>query len=149
MPILLLALLPVPRMFTGESPRADEAQRQMIPDIQRTIFDLLLAPLQQVVQEGTVMDCADSKTRLWFPILSAWIADHAEHEALNRIGSKSYPKCKVSCKEFVGNPLKMYGTSDYLLLGTPRMSTHKAHAQAPAYQSVKTDEVQEIHLGLA
>jgi len=33
MPILLLALLPVPPKFTGESARADEAQWQMNADV--------------------------------------------------------------------------------------------------------------------
>jgi len=59
MPILLLALLPVPPKFTGESAGADEAQPQMNADVLRTLFDLVLAPLQQVVHEGTVMNCAD------------------------------------------------------------------------------------------
>jgi len=71
MPILLLALLPVPPKFTGESARADEAQRQINVDVLRTVFDVVLAPLQLVVQEGTVMDCADGKTPLCFAILSA------------------------------------------------------------------------------
>ena len=93
MPILLLALLPVPPKCTGESARANEAQQQMNADVPRTVFDLVLAPLQQVVQEGTVLDCPDSKTRLCFPILSAWIADLAEHAAFHGIGSKSCPKC--------------------------------------------------------
>jgi len=61
------------------------------------------------------MDCANGKTALCFPILSAWIADHAEHAALHRIGSKSCPKCEVPCKELGGNPLKMYETRDYIL----------------------------------
>ena len=83
MPIRLLALLPVPPKLTGNSGRADEAQRQTNADALRAVFDLVLAPLQEVVQEGTVMDCADGKTRRCFPILSAWIADHAEHAALH------------------------------------------------------------------
>ena len=88
MPILLLALLPVPPKLTGESAPADDAQRQTNADALRAVFDLVLAPLQEFVQEGTVMDCADGKTRLWFPILSAWIADHAENAALHGIVSK-------------------------------------------------------------
>ena len=87
-PILLLALLPVPPKFTGASARTDEAQWQMNADALRSVFDLVLAPLQQVVQEGTVMDCADGKTHLCFLILSAWIADHAAHVALHAICSK-------------------------------------------------------------
>jgi len=115
MPILLLPLLPVPEMFTGESARANEAQRQTNPDALRAVFDLVLALLPQVAQEGTVMDCADSKTRLCLPILSAWIVDHAEHAALQGIGSKSCPKCEVPCEELSGDPRWMFETHDYML----------------------------------
>jgi len=104
MPILLLALLPVPPKVTGESARANKAQRQTNPDTLRAVFDLVLAPLQPLAQEGTVMDCADGKTRLCFPILWAWIADHAEHAALQGIGSKSCPKCQGPGEEFSGDP---------------------------------------------
>jgi len=117
MPILLLALLPVLPKFTGESARADEAQRQMNADVLRTVLDLVLASLQQGVQEGTVIDCANRKTHLCFTILSAWIADHAEHTALHGIGSKSCPKYEVLCNEGGGNPLKMYETRDYIIYG--------------------------------
>ena len=64
MPVLLLALLPVPPKLTGESTRGDEAQRQINADALQTVFDLVLAPLQHVSQEGMIMDCADGKTRL-------------------------------------------------------------------------------------
>jgi len=112
MPILLLASLPVPPKLTSDSGRSDKAQRKTNADALRAIFDLVLAPLQEVVQEGTVMDCADGKTHLCFPILSAWIADHAEHAALHGIGSKSCPKCKVPSKEPGGNPRKIYEACD-------------------------------------
>ena len=112
----------MPPQFLGESARADEAQRQTNADVLRTVFDLVLALSQQGVlalsqqgvQERTVIDCADSKTPLCFPILSAWIGDHA---ALHGIGSKSCPKCEVLCNELGGNPLKMYETRDYILYG--------------------------------
>ena len=61
------------------------------------------------------MDCADGKTRLCFPILSAWIADHAEHAALHGIGSKSCPKCEVPSKELGENPRNIYEARDYAL----------------------------------
>jgi len=48
MPILLLALLPVPPKFTCESARANEAQRQTNTDVLWAVFDLVLVPLQQV-----------------------------------------------------------------------------------------------------
>jgi len=95
MPILLLALVPVAPKFTGESARANEAHRQTNADVLPSVFDLVLVPLQQVAQEGMVMDWADSNTGLCFPIFSAWIVDHAEHAALQGIGSKSCPKCEV------------------------------------------------------
>ena len=97
-PIQILALLPVPPKCTGESARANEAQQQTNADVLRAVFDLVLAPLHQVAREETVMDYADGKRRLCFPILSAWIADHAEHAALQGIGSKSSPKWEVPCE---------------------------------------------------
>jgi len=118
MPILLVALLVVPPKFSGESARTHEAQRQTNADVLRTVFDLVLGPLQQVVQEGMVMDCADGKTGLCFPILSGLNADHAKHGALHGVGSKSCPKCEVPCKEHGGNLLKMYETGDYILYGS-------------------------------
>jgi len=106
MPTLLLALLQVAPKCSGESAPTNEAQWEMNADVLRTVLDLVLAPLQQVVQEGTVMECAEGKTRLCFPILSACIVDHAEHPALQGIGIKSCPKCEVPCQELGGNPLK-------------------------------------------
>jgi len=61
------------------------------------------------------MDCADGKTRLCVPILWAWIPDHAEHVALQGIGSKSCPKCEVPCEELSGDLRRMYETRDYML----------------------------------
>ena len=93
----------------------DEAQRKTNTDALRAVFDLVLSPLQEVVQAGTVMDCADGKIRLCFPILSAWIADHAEHAALHGIDSQSCPKCKVPSKELGENLRKIYESCDYTL----------------------------------
>ena len=78
-------------------------------------LDLVLASLQEVVQEGTVMDFADGKRLLCFPIFSTWIADHAEHAALHGIGSKSCPKCEVPSKELGEDPQKIYEARDYAL----------------------------------
>ena len=112
MPILLLALLPVPPKFSGKSARANETQRQMNADSLQAVFDLIFAPLQPVTQDGTVMDCSDGKTRLCFPILSAWIADHAENATLHGISSKSCPRCEVPGRE-LGDPLRTYNVRDY------------------------------------
>jgi len=61
------------------------------------------------------MDCADGKTRLCFPILSACIADHAENTTLHGIGSKSCPKYEVPCNELDGNPREVYEVCDYAI----------------------------------
>ena len=92
MSVLLVALLPVLQKLTAESSRADETQWQINADSLRAVFDLVLAPLHHVSHEGMVVDCVDGKTRLCFPILSAWIADHAEHMTLHGIGHKPCPK---------------------------------------------------------
>ena len=114
-PILLRALLPLPPRLTGDSGRADEAQRQTNANALWAVFDLVLAPLREVFQEGTVMDCADGKTRLVFPIILARIADCAEHASVLGIGTQSCPKCEVASKELGGNPQKIYESSDYTL----------------------------------
>jgi len=112
MPIVLLVLVPVPPKFTGESAYA---KWQTNADVLRAVVDLVLAPLQQVARKGTVMDCTEGKTRLCFPILSAWIADHAKHAALQGIGSKSCPKYEVPCEKLGGDPWRMYETHHYML----------------------------------
>jgi len=115
MSVQLVALLPVPQKLTGESSRADETQRQINADSLWAVFDLVLAHLHYVSHEGMVMDCADGKTRLCFPILSAWRADHAEHMTLHGIGSKSCPKCEVPCNELAGNPREVYEVRNYAI----------------------------------
>ena len=115
MSILVLALLSVPPKLAGESAPSDESQRQTNTDTLRVIFDLVLTPLQEVVQEDTVMDCTDGKIRLSLLMLSAWISDPAENAALHGIGSKSCQKCDVPSKELGGNLWKIYEAYDYAL----------------------------------
>ena len=71
MAVPLVALRSVPPELNGESSQADETQRQINADSLWAVFDLVLAPLHYVSHEGMVMDCADGKTHLCFPILSA------------------------------------------------------------------------------
>jgi len=123
----------VPPKLMGNSGRTDKAQRKTNADALWAVFDLVLALLQEVVQEGKVMDCADGKTRLCFPILLAWIADHAEHAALHGIGSKSYPKCEVPSKELGGNPRKIYEARDYTLYWEKAREQESAQAGIAEY----------------
>jgi len=150
MPILLLALLPVPPMFTSESARAKEAQGQRNSDTLRAGFDLVLAPLQPVSQEGTVMDCSDGKPRTCFPILLAWIADHAEHAALQGIGSKSCPKCEVPCKELGRNPRRIYVTRDFMRYREKALRYELAEAAsiAEGFQQLRVKIGNNVFIGL-
>jgi len=68
MPVLLLALLSVPPKHTGKSTHVDKAQQQINADALPPVFDLVFALLQQVTQEGMVMQCANGKTRLYFAL---------------------------------------------------------------------------------
>jgi len=113
MPILLLALLPVLPKLSHESVRADEIQWQMKANALQAVFNLILAPLQEIAEDGAVMDCADGKMPLCFPILSAWIADHVEHTILHRIASNSCPKCEVPATELGQDPQNTYEPRDY------------------------------------
>ena len=111
--ILLLASLPVPPKLSHESVCADQIQRQMNADALPAVFDLILALLQEIANNSAVMDCEDGKMRLCFPILSAWIADHAEHTILNGISSKSCPQCEVPATELGQDPRNIYEPRNY------------------------------------
>jgi len=130
MSVLLVALLPVPPKLTGESSRSNETQRQINADSLRAVFDLVLAPLHYVSYEGMVMDCAHGKTLLCFPILSAWIADHAEHMSLHGIGIKSCPKCKVPCNELGGHPGEVYEVRGYAIYEEKARQLESAEARS-------------------
>jgi len=113
-PVLLLTLLPVPPKFTRKSACANEALLQTNADTLRAVFDPVLPPLQPVAQEEMVIYCADGKIRNYLTLLSAWIVDHAEHPALEGIGSKTCPKCEVPCEELSGDPRRIYETYNYM-----------------------------------
>ena len=93
----------------------DKGQCQINANALGGLFDLVLGLLQEVGQEGTIIDCADGKNRPCFPLLSVWIADHVELSALHGISSKSWPKCEVPSKEVGGDPRKIYEARNYAL----------------------------------
>ena len=64
-----------------------------------------------MARKGVNIDCADGKVRRFFPVLSAWIADHMENVALHGVKSNSCSKCKVLPWE-LGKDTK-YSASDY------------------------------------
>ena len=111
--ILLLTLLPVPPKLNHESVGANKIQQRMNAHFLQAVFNLILAPLQEIANNSAVMDCADGITRLFFPIISTWIADHTEHTILNRISSKSSLQCEVAATELVQDPRKIYEPRNY------------------------------------
>ena len=58
-PILPLPLLPVSRKLRHESVHSDEIQQQMNADALQAVFVLILAPLQEIDNDGAVMACAE------------------------------------------------------------------------------------------
>jgi len=110
MAVLLLALLPIPPKLSKSS-KADQHQRKINADTLRDIFELILAPLQDLAHDGVPIDCADGQVRRWFPILAAWIADHMENIALHGIKSNVCPKCEVPAVE-LGTNIKVYPVRD-------------------------------------
>ena len=111
MAILLLALLPVPPKFTQQSAAADDRQHQINADSLQGVFRLIFDPLQDVVDEGSLMDCGDGKVRRCFPVLAAWIADHVEHVGLNGLKSHGCPKCEVQLEDLETSPREVRRTA--------------------------------------
>ena len=68
MAVLLFALLPVPPKLSKFS-KADRRQIKINADILQDVFELIFAPLQDVVHAGIPTDRTDGKVRLCFPIL--------------------------------------------------------------------------------
>ena len=97
MAIVLLALLPIPAKFAKS--RAHKLQRQMNANTLEGVFELIFEALRDTTLQGVPIDCADSKVRRCFPILSGWIADHIENATLYRIIPNACPKCEVSSHE--------------------------------------------------
>jgi len=94
MAIMLLGLFPIPPNL-AKSSRANKLQTLINTDTLRSVFELIVGPLNGAAQEGPAIDCADGKIRRCFPIMSGWIADHMENVTLLGIKSNACPKCEV------------------------------------------------------
>jgi len=111
MAVLLLALLPV-RPKLSKFSNADRRQRTINAHTLQDVFELIFAPLQDVVHVGIPIECANGKVRLCFPILSAWIADYMENVALHRLKTNTCPKCEVPTNK-LGTNARSYRARDY------------------------------------
>ena len=151
MPILLLALLPVPPKLSHESVGANKIQWQMNADALQAVFDLILAPLQEIAINGAVIDCADGKTRLCFPLLFTWIADHSEHTILNQISSKLCSQCEAPATQLGQDPRNIYEPRSYAHYAQKRweyeqsQDTHIANYFLPNWAKIRSQRISEIY----
>ena len=137
--VLLLALLPVPpKLFM--SSKADRRQRKINADTLQNVFELIFAPLQDVVHVGIPIEGADGKVRLCFPILSAWIVDHMENVALHVLKTNACPKCEVPTNE-LGTNARSYRARDYA-----RYQRYKPENQTSGSE---TEDDQVMNLGIS
>jgi len=61
---------------------------------------IVLHPLRNIdLTYGISMPCPDGRTRRCWPILAAWLADHAEHCNLHNTKYNLCPKCEITWKD--------------------------------------------------
>ena len=95
MAVILVALLPVPPKFTSKKTKTRGAQQTMNDEILDAVFSFIFEPLEAATKYGKEMCCSDGRVRQCFPVLAAWIADHAENETLHGLKRMSCVVCEV------------------------------------------------------
>lgn len=92
---ICVALLPVPPKFRGNA-ASQAQQRSWNFEILYQAMTLILDPLRTIDKaHGIPMPCADGRIRKCWPILVAWLADHAGHCTLQSVKNNLCPKCEV------------------------------------------------------
>lgn len=102
-------------------------------DALEAVFDLTLAPLQEIANDRTVMDCAAGNVRFYFLSLSARIADHSEHTVLKEISSKSCPLFEVPATGLGQDSRNRYEPRNY------------AHSVQMRWENKRTQDTQIAH----
>jgi len=133
-----LASLPVPPKLSN-STKADRHQRKINADTLQDVFELIFAPLQDVVHVGIPIDSAYSKVRLCFPIIAVWIADHMENVALHGLQTNACPKCEVPTN-VLGTHARSYRARDY--------ARYQRYKLANQTSGSKTDDDHDMNLGI-
>jgi hypothetical protein len=113
MAIILVALLPVPPKFTTKKAKTRNAQRMTNDEVLEAVFALIFEPLETIAKSGKEMNCSDGKVRRCFPILAAWIADHAENETLHGLKRMSCAVCEVPLDGLGSDATEVHRTRDY------------------------------------
>ena len=111
--IILIALLPVPPKFRSKTSKVADLQRVTNDEVLEDVFSLIFEPLEAITKSGKKMNCADGKVRRCFPVLAAWIADHAENETLQGLKRISCPKCEISVERLGMDAEEIHPTREY------------------------------------
>jgi len=77
------------------------------------VFSLIFEPLEAITESGKEMNCSDGKVRQCFPVLAAWIADHAENETLHGLKRMSCAVCEVPVDRLGSDAKEVHATRDY------------------------------------
>ena len=77
------------------------------------VFSLIFEPLEAIAKFGKEINCSDGMVRRCFPVLAAWIADHAENEALHGLKRMSCALCEVPVERLGSDAEEAYPTRDY------------------------------------
>ena len=110
-PFLPVALLPVPPKLASTS-STNKLQRPINADTLQGVFQLIFEPVKARALKGVPIDCADSKIRKCFTIMSGWIADYMDNVLLHKIKLNAWPKCGDPT-EHLGIPLVWHHPRDY------------------------------------
>jgi len=113
MAILLVALLPVPPKFTSKKAKKRSAQRTANDEILNAVFSFIFESLEAIAKHGKEMCCSDGKVRQCFPVLAAWIADHAENETLHGLKRMSCAVCEVPVERLGWDTKEVHPARDY------------------------------------
>jgi hypothetical protein len=85
--IVLLALLPVSASTLDDR------------DVVHRILTRILGTLNQYSSCGVILKCSDNLSRICFPRVVAWIADHLEYCTLYQIKKNGCPLCEVKLED--------------------------------------------------
>ena len=113
MAIILIALLPVPPKFSSKKTKDRSAQRMTNDEILEGVFSLIFEPLEAITKFGKEMVCSDGSVRRCFPVLAAWIADHAENEMLHGLKRMGCAVCEAPVERLGSDAEEVYPTRDY------------------------------------
>ena len=91
-------------------------QRQWKRQVIHRVIHAAMYPIEAVMKSGIVMDCADGKQRLCFPVLCQHIGDMEEQWMLTLTISPMCPKCHHRERGDDGDDLEMEWSADGGLL---------------------------------